>query len=189
MNSYMLPAGLLDDRVEFFNDPNDRERCFALVAGQVYPVNQAPESILNLIDADMSNHPEKIEALVALGFETQEELREKYCSCCFGAFDGEADIIDSKLIHTEYWPCPVRGNCAAEGTLCNALNVGEGKFLTRREVEVLTLAGRCLLGKEIAAELGISEETVKVHLKHIREKAGLDNIQDLVKLAIKKNLV
>jgi len=184
-----LPAGLIDNGIEFFNDPMDQERCYSLVSGRVFRLNESPACLLALVDADMAAHPAKIEALVAIGYETQEELREKYCSCCFGAFDGEADVINGKLLHTEYWACPLRGTCPVEGNLCNALSVGNGKFLTRREVEVLTQAGNCLLGKEIAAILGISEETVKVHLKHIREKSGLENIQDLVKLAIKKNLI
>jgi len=185
-----LPAGLIDNRIEFFNDPTDQEICYCLTNGHVTRVNEANENIKLLIDADMVAHPLKMEALVLLGYETQDAQREKYCSCCFGAFDGHADVVGRDFIHNEYWPCPRRGICPVEGKLCDSLKVGNaGKILTRREVEVLILAGQCMLNKEIADILQISEETVKVHLKHIQEKSGLMNKKDLVKLAIQKNLL
>ncbi len=183
-----LPAGLLDNDIEFFNDPSDQEICYHLTSGRVQRVGDNP-FINSLIDNDMIAHPGKIEALVKIGYETVDAQREKYCSCCFGAFDGEPDVVNGEFKHNEFWNCPKRGTCPVEGKLCDALRVGEGKLLSRREIEVLGLAGRCMLDKEIAYQLGISEETVKIHLKHIREKSGLMNKKDLVLLAHQKNLL
>lgn len=45
--------------------------------------------------------------------------------------------------------------------------------VTRREAEVLDLAH--LTYREIGAELGIAEETVRTHLKHARLKLGAEN--------------
>jgi DNA-binding NarL/FixJ family response regulator len=42
--------------------------------------------------------------------------------------------------------------------------------LTPREEEILTLLARGFVSKEIAAQLGVSYETVRDHLKHIYEK-------------------
>ena len=42
--------------------------------------------------------------------------------------------------------------------------------LSKRETEIVQLVARGLANKEIAAELSISVETVRVHLKHIYEK-------------------
>lgn len=190
MDKISIPAGLIDGDMEFFIDPRDQEICYCLTGGRVRRINELSESIKNLIDNDIQAHPNKVEALVSLGYETQEQLREKYCSCCFGAFDGTADFKDGQFIHNEYWRCPKRGQCPVEGILCDALKVGpDDKFLSKREIAVLIEAGKCQLNKEIADRLNISEETVKVHLKHIYEKSGLMNKMDLVLLAHQKNLL
>ena len=42
--------------------------------------------------------------------------------------------------------------------------------LSKRETEIVELVAKGLANKEIAADLGISVETVRVHLKHIYEK-------------------
>jgi DNA-binding NarL/FixJ family response regulator len=47
--------------------------------------------------------------------------------------------------------------------------------LTEREREVLRCVVRGAGNKEIAAELGIAEPTVKAHLVHIFEKLGVEN--------------
>lgn len=55
--------------------------------------------------------------------------------------------------------------------------------LTPREREVLryVLAGR--LNKQIAAELGIVEKTIKVHRARVMHKLGVRSVADLVRLA------
>ena len=54
--------------------------------------------------------------------------------------------------------------------------------LTRREREVLPLVVRGLLNKQVAAELNISEITVKVHRRHVMEKMKAKSLPDLVRL-------
>jgi DNA-binding NarL/FixJ family response regulator len=45
--------------------------------------------------------------------------------------------------------------------------------LTPREQQVMELVGQGLKNREVARELGIRPGTVKVHLKHIFEKTGV----------------
>ena len=60
--------------------------------------------------------------------------------------------------------------------------------LTRREREVLShvVAGR--LNKQIAADLGTVEKTIKVHRGRMMEKLGVRSVADLVRLAEKAGI-
>ena len=53
--------------------------------------------------------------------------------------------------------------------------------LTPREHEVLTLAISGMLNKQIAAELGVSEITVKVHRRRVMEKMQVRSVAELVR--------
>jgi len=61
--------------------------------------------------------------------------------------------------------------------------------LTNREMEVLTLIATGKSNKEVAFELNISTKTVDTHKMHILEKLGLKNTAELVRYAIKNNLI
>jgi FixJ family two-component response regulator len=56
-------------------------------------------------------------------------------------------------------------------------------FLTAREQEVMRHVISGLLNKQVAAELNISEFTVKVHRGHIMRKMHADSLADLVRMA------
>jgi DNA-binding NarL/FixJ family response regulator len=60
--------------------------------------------------------------------------------------------------------------------------------LTPREVQVTELIGRGLRNKEIAAELGISEETVQVHVKSILAKLGVNDRTAAVTVAMRRGI-
>ena len=55
--------------------------------------------------------------------------------------------------------------------------------LTPREKEVMAGVTRGLLNKQVAAELGISEITVKLHRSSLMKKLGVRALADLVRLA------
>ena len=52
--------------------------------------------------------------------------------------------------------------------------------LTKREAEIMDLVVSGLRNKQIAATLGISEKTVKVHRGHVMQKVGARSVTDLV---------
>ena len=55
--------------------------------------------------------------------------------------------------------------------------------LTAREREVMVLVTAGLMNKQIAAELGVSEITVKIHRGHTMKKMGARSLADLVRMA------
>jgi FixJ family two-component response regulator len=57
------------------------------------------------------------------------------------------------------------------------------KSLTAREQEVLQQVISGMLNKQIAAELNITEDTVKFHRGHIMRKMHADSLADLVRMA------
>jgi FixJ family two-component response regulator len=60
--------------------------------------------------------------------------------------------------------------------------------LTAREREVLPLVVSGLLNRQIAAEIGTSETTVKVHRSQLMRKMAADSVADLVRMAEKMGI-
>jgi FixJ family two-component response regulator len=55
--------------------------------------------------------------------------------------------------------------------------------LTPREREIFALVSSGLMNKQIAAELGLAEITVKIHRGHITRKMGAKSLAELVRQA------
>ena len=66
-----------------------------------------------------------------------------------------------------------------------ALRTLRGRYdtLTPREKQVFALVARGLLNKQIAAELGTSERTVKAHRAQVMSKMGVSSVADLTRAA------
>jgi FixJ family two-component response regulator len=60
--------------------------------------------------------------------------------------------------------------------------------LTGREKEVMTWVITGMLNKQIAGEMEISEETVKVHRGRVMQKLGVGSVADLVRLCEKARI-
>jgi two-component system NarL family response regulator len=61
--------------------------------------------------------------------------------------------------------------------------------LTSRELEVLRLVAQGMSNKEIAAELYISENTVKNHVRNILEKLHLHSRMEAVMYAVREKIL
>jgi len=61
--------------------------------------------------------------------------------------------------------------------------------LTEREVEVLRAVAGGNKNRDIAQKLFISEETVKVHIKHIMEKLGAADRTQAVTIGVRRGII
>jgi DNA-binding NarL/FixJ family response regulator len=64
-----------------------------------------------------------------------------------------------------------------------------GDELTGREIEVLRLVAGGNANKEAAAQLGISDETVKAHMKSIIAKLGANDRTHAVMIAVRRGII
>ena len=69
-----------------------------------------------------------------------------------------------------------------------AEHVGDER-LTEREIDVLERVARGNRNKDIGDQLLISEETVKVHMKHIMEKLGANDRTQAVAIAVRRGII
>jgi len=65
----------------------------------------------------------------------------------------------------------------------------KGDALTAREMDVIKLVAEGATNKKIAADLSISENTVKIHLRNILEKLHLQNRTQASTYAVRQGLV
>lgn len=65
----------------------------------------------------------------------------------------------------------------------------QGVGLTRREEEILDLLGRGLHNRELGQVLGVSEDTVKTHLKSLFRKLGVSDRAEAVREALRRGFI
>lgn len=97
-------------------------------------------------------------------------------------------VLAGKLFFTEKFMHRVLRDHARESLPPAGRELKRSK-LTSREDEVFTLIGKGLTVARIAQQLGISEKTVETHRLNIREKMGAGDMNELVCMAIRRDLL
>jgi DNA-binding NarL/FixJ family response regulator len=64
-----------------------------------------------------------------------------------------------------------------------------GQTLTPRETQVMELVAQGMRNKEIAASLGISEETAQVHVKNILAKLSVQDRSAAITVALRRGII
>ena len=134
------------------------------------------------------------------GLDLQQELAQRENSIPIVFISGHGDIPTSvkamKKGAVDFIPKPYDDEellTAVRGALEHDLKINEAasekekilqrfEKLTAREYEIMTFVISGMLNKQIAAALGISEKTVKVHRARVYEKTGVVSLAELVRL-------
>ncbi len=116
------------------------------------------------------------------GYIPKDSDRQTMIAAIRTVYGGERYFTDAitKLVFEDFY---------VHEKLKNPDNTRLPNDLTKREYEVLGLVAMGKGNKEIAECLFISIKTVETHKGHILEKLGLRNSAELVKYAIKNNIV
>ncbi|WP_262247014.1 response regulator transcription factor [Parapedobacter soli] len=146
-----------------------------------------PKHIIKIMKREILNNPDVMKSLADWENLLPEDHVPRFIGCNFAGLDDVPDIdVDGNVHYTEFVDCKLRGTCRFEGKLCRALKVDNG-VISGAEMAVLKLSNKPI--KIIADELNISQETVKSHLKSIKDKTGLPDKTEVAIFAYKKALI
>jgi DNA-binding NarL/FixJ family response regulator len=76
-----------------------------------------------------------------------------------------------------------------DGVVAEGQTGANGATLTRRELEILQGLAEGKSNKRVAADLDVSTRTVESHRYHIMRKMGFESFSELVRFAVRNNLV
>lgn len=98
------------------------------------------------------------------------------------------DMLGRELVQS------IRAAAAGERVIPAAVANSLAEFapradLTAREVEVLGFVAKGLRNREIARVIGRTEGTVKVHLKHLMTKLGVEDRTEAVTLGLQRGII
>ena len=102
---------------------------------------------------------------------------------------GAVDFLEKPFRAPELFACVERGLARSRQSRAEGAEriVVERRFatLTSRERDVLRLVVTGMLNKQIAAQLGIAEKTVKIHRGHAMQKMEAGSVAELVRMVQK----
>ena len=120
----------------------------------------------------------------AKGYLAKDATREEIVQAIKAVHSGEQGFYSeqiSKTLVSSYFNKTKKEKRAAEDS--------ELSVLTTREIEILTLFAEGLTNQEIADRFFLSIRTIESHKNKMMRKLGFNTIVDLVKYAIRKDLV
>ncbi|MEA3505853.1 MAG: response regulator transcription factor [Bacteroidota bacterium] len=157
----------------------------------IYHIN---DNIIDTITKICTNHP-KVKVLINAMFDNEHFLMKSIKAGAKGYLSKDDGANEMKeAIYTLHNGHDYHGKSISNILLSNFLKQDKSKqlgleHLTEREREVLKLFSESLTNREISEKLFISIRTVETHKTNIMKKINLKTTVDLVKFAIRNNLI
>ena len=178
----MIPPGLKSGETEYLEFES---RMIAIHEGRRTEIHDLPMHTLKL--TDMAIDDKQRNCLMDLGLYGFYEQIIQFLKCNASSYDFTPDLKDGKF-QNEYCKCAFRGKCAFEGKLCKPIKLESGEHLTMSELRITSQVRAGFFDKEIADQMGISENTLRVHQQNIREKLKIARKPHLVSKAIEMGI-
>ena len=164
----MIPVGIKAGETEFFEF---EERMIAKHEGNHIEIKDLPTPTLKMLDMAIDDLQRK--SLMSWGLLDFHEQINQFLKCNASSYDFTPDLKDGKF-QNEYCKCVFRGKCQFEGKLCRVIHLKNGTHLTMSELRVTAYIRAGFFDKEIAAMMGISPNTLRVHEQNIRLKLNVE---------------
>lgn len=167
------------ERVEFRNSPegvvyykvdNHREKRLTKFSTEL------TEPLIKLI---FSSYPECYARLSTIYKDDKFKMVERFIRCNFGENDLLTKDIENDMLNFEEVRCPLRGICPDEKVICKPKGTVN---LSPCEKRVVDLYINGYTFDKIAFILGKNKSTVKSQLFSARDKLGVKNCREIIKV-------
>lgn len=170
------------DAFEFFTIENELFYVSNGVKKPIHKYTDVPVKVADLIEEILINNQHLFNGLALMVGNDIGQIILQFIKCRLSGNDHFSDIVNGVLTE-EYVECSKRGSCIAEKCVCRFMG------LTPKEIEVIKLIAAGYADKQIADILGMSEQTIPVHRKHIHYKLGTESKPQITAFALKHNIV
>lgn len=132
-----------------------------------------------LITIIRNRFPECYARLATVYKEQATKMADRFIRCNFGEHGLLTHDIDHDILNFEEVRCPLRGICADERVICKPKSMVR---LSKGEQEVVKLYLNGSTLDNIAEQLHKNRSTVKTQLLRVRDKLGVDNCREIIKV-------
>lgn len=184
-NRTQIFPGILTDDTEFFLE-NDKIKVMS--SGKVTEFTDLPFAKIQILKEEISKDNAVKATLLDMYPNSEYKRLEQFVRCRFGGLDYTADISANGVQSGEYWDCPLRGKCKAEGVLCKSVEYN-GKKLEPQDIELTKKLTTAATNEVIASELDLPMGSFHRAKKNLYQKLGVQTKQQTTIIAQRLNLI
>jgi hypothetical protein len=177
--------GITAKGIEFFTHDG---RIKMIHKGSVKDFIDIPSLVIDILKIEIGRNPIVKKELEKLYPDSKINQIYKFINCRFGGLDCTPDILDGKLQESEYWDCPLHGNCSSEGILCKKI-IHKGNELSWLDISLMQLLTTEKTNEVIAEELNIPLGSFHSMKKRLYDIFKVSTKQELTKICMFLNFI